>query len=190
MRYVFPLFGLLFGMNSIVVADSDLSLKLVAKSDSITWPVKEKPEEFAAKLKETEKSLAAGMFVKAPPAINVEFVLQFKNNSKETVEIFVNGDPNLLTLNLTGPGVVSLSPPIAMTREFRLPKLVKIEAGKSYEMPVSKLSDGMRGVSRLHYFTAPGEYELKATYQLTDSNGQKSELLQSNSVKFTVKKPD
>ncbi|MBX9677683.1 MAG: hypothetical protein K2X38_02885 [Gemmataceae bacterium] len=136
---------------------------------------------------EYEKSLQGGKrLVKAPAPPKVDLKLQIVNAGKETVTLFVGGDPNVVTLNLKGPGVVEVTPAIAMTREFRLPKAVNIEPGKAFDIPLPKLSDGLRGVSRNVYWTEEGEYTLTASYTLGGEGGEPGGRLQSAPVKIRV----
>jgi hypothetical protein len=50
-----------------------------------------------------------------------------------------------------------------MTREFRVPQELKLDAGKSYTFPVNQLKSGTRGVTHFSYWSGPGEYDLTAT---------------------------
>ena len=101
--------------------------------------------------------------------------------------LFVGGDVNVATLELTGgTGVVTAPAAVALTADFKLPKAVKLEAGKSYDIPVKQLSDGLRGVSRNVYWTGPGEYKLAARYQLATEDGGKAAELKSEPVKIIV----
>jgi hypothetical protein len=72
---------------------------------------------------------------------------------------------NVLTLNLKGPGAVSVSPNRAVTADFRLPKTITIAAGKSHSFPALKsLIYGFRGVGAQAYWTRAGTYTLTASY--------------------------
>lgn len=189
MKHLVMLAAFSLGINTMSAAEPAVSLKIISKKAAYAWPVADKPELFAKKIKEIQQGIKAGKNVDAPDSIEVDFVLQFTNTGKETVDIFVQGDSNLMTLEVTGPGVIAISPPRPMTLEFRLPKQVTIEAGKTFEIPVKQLSDGMRGISRSIYFTTPGDFEIKASYQLCDADGQKSGLLKSAAVKFSIDAP-
>ena len=71
-----------------------------------------------------------------------------------------------------------------------MPKAQTIKAGESFDIPVSKLTDGQMGIARLLYWAEPGEYTLSATYQLAGDNGKgKGALLKSESVKLKVEMP-
>ena len=69
---------------------------------------------------------------------------------------------------------------------MREPKATVLDPGKSVEVPVRALADGFRRASRYLYPTAPGEYTLSATYQLTTAAGAKGPLLKSGEVRFKI----
>jgi hypothetical protein len=98
-----------------------------------------------------------------PPAPKVDLKLVVKNTSKDTIQVWNAGDSVKVTLSLTGKGAVSHTPRLAFTTDFKLPKAVKVEAGKSVEFPIKALVGGFRGGSEYSYWTAAGEYELTAT---------------------------
>jgi hypothetical protein len=79
-----------------------------------------------------------------------------------------------------------MSNPVAVTLDFRGSQEVTLGPGKSYDIPLTHLRDGHRGVSRNLYWTEPGEYTLTATYQLADKEGNKGPLLKSKPVKVKV----
>lgn len=78
---------------------------------------------------------------------------------------------------------------MAFTADFKLPKAVTLAAGKSHEIPVKAFADGMRGFSRLVFWTGPGEYKLTAKYQLAkNQDGEKGDELKSTATTITVEK--
>lgn len=99
---------------------------------------------------------------RVPPAPKVDLKLVVKNTSKEEIQVWTGGDPVTVSLALTGKGALSAKPNLAFTQEFRLPKAVKVEAGKAVELPLKSLTGGFRGASEFSYWTQPGEYELVA----------------------------
>src|SRR5262245_18901004 len=164
-----------------------ITLTLVAKTDKYKFDAGGKtPEEFKKELEQIAKKQEKGEFATPPKPPAVDLVLVLTNTSKEEITIFVGGDSNVYTFELTGDGVVKLNGAIALTADFRLPKAVTLAAGKTYEIPVKQLSDGARGVSRYIFWTAPGEYKLSAKYTLSDKTGGKGAELQSEPVKITV----
>jgi hypothetical protein len=169
--------------------DGPVTLKLVNKKDAYAWDAGGKtPKEFQKQLDE----IAAAMKKNPRPPITlpnppkVELTLQVVNTGKEDVTVYVGGDPNVYTLELKGPGVRDFMGELALTADFRLPKGITLAPGKSYDIPITQLKDGFRGVSRNVYWTEPGEYTLTATYQLSDDKGDKTKLLKSEPVKFKV----
>jgi hypothetical protein len=109
-----------------------------------------------------KKAKEAGGPVPKPPA--VDFVVTIKNTGKDTIMVHTSGDPVVLTLELKGKGAINVEPALAFTTDFRLPQGVGLGAGKTIEIPVKSLTSGFRGASKMAYWTAPGEYELVATW--------------------------
>ncbi len=169
--------------------EGPVTLKVVAKTDKYKFDGGGKtPEEYKKTLQLLAKAKDGGLQQPPkPPA--VDLVLQITNTSKDEVTIYVGGDPNVYTFELTGgDGTVALNSGLAFTADFKLPKSVTLAAGKSYDIPVKQLSDGSRGASRYVYWTGPGEYKLAATYTLSDKDGGKTTTLKSEPIKITVEK--
>ncbi|QJX00806.1 hypothetical protein [Frigoriglobus tundricola] len=168
--------------------ESPVTLKLVAKTDTYAFDGSGKTTaEYKAALEETARTLEKGERANPPKPLTVDLVLQFTNTSKEEVTIHVRGDANVYTFELKGgAGVVTMKNPVAFTEEFRLPRPVTLAPGKSYEIPVKTFADGRRGLSRLLFWTGPGEYTLSAKYTLADKDGGKAAELTSEPVKITV----
>ncbi len=167
-----------------------IQLKIVAKSDKYKFDGGGKTaDEYKKALEETAAKLAKGERATPPKPLAVDLVLQITNTTAEEVTIYVGGDPNVYTFELTGgAGTVNVNNPVAFTADFRLPKAVTLAAGKSHEIPVKAFADGARGFSRLVFWTGPGEYKLAATYSLSNKDGGKSDVLKSEPVKITVEK--
>lgn len=115
--------------------------------------------EFEAAIKKAKE--ASGPLPKAP---EVDLVVVIKNTSDKTIMVYNTGDSVVLTLELKGKGAINTESGGAFTTDFRLPQGVGLEAGKTIEFPVKALVSGFRGASKLAYWTAPGEYELVATW--------------------------
>lgn len=109
-----------------------------------------------------KKAKEAGGPMPKPPA--VDFVVTIKNTSDKTIMVYNSGDSVVLTLELKGKGAINAEPALAFTTDFRLPQGVGLEAGKTIEIPVKSLTSGFRGASKVAFWTAPGEYELVATW--------------------------
>ena len=107
-----------------------IELKVVVKKESIAWPYVLGPKEFEAKL--TELAKAKDARYPLPPSVDI--VLEFKNTTKDKFTLYVEGDANMMTLAVKGPGVTTATPMLAFTTDFRLPKVVGLEAGKTHEV--------------------------------------------------------
>lgn len=110
-------------------------------------------DDFAKSLK--------GEKVPAPPKVDLKLVL--KNTSKETIQVWNSGDTVSVDLKLTGKGAMTAKPNLMTTADFKLPKAVEIEAGKTLELPIKALAGGPRNIGEFAYWTQAGEYELVAT---------------------------
>jgi hypothetical protein len=165
-----------------------IALTIVAKTDKYKFDGGGKtPADFKKHLEDIAKKQEKGGLVTPPKPPAVDLVLVLTNTSKEDVTIYVGGDANVYTFELTGgAGTVALNSGMALTLEFRGSKAVALAAGKTHEIPVKQLSDGMRGVSRNVYWTGPGEYKLSATYTLANKDGGNGTELKSEPVKITV----
>ena len=102
--------------------------------------------------------------------LNVRIILRLTNRGTEPLQILRGGDATQLNLTLEGPGVVSISPHAAVTREYRTGKPELIPAGGSRDLVFSFLGSGRRAMETWHYWTEPGQITLSATYagQLLD----------------------
>lgn len=193
MKRVLLALAALFGFAVSAAAEDKkpegpLVLKITAKTDKYKFDGGGKtPKEYKKELEDLEAKSKKGELIRAPKPPAVDLVLEIVNTSKEEVTVYVGGDPNIFTFELTGgDGVITMNSGLAFTLEFRLPNPVKLAAGKSYEIPVKQLSDGNRGTSRYVYWTGPGEYKLSATYTLSDKDGGQATTLKSEPVKITV----
>jgi len=163
-------------------------LKVVSKKDKYLFDGSGKTaKEYKADLEALAKAQENGERITPPKALPVDLVLVLENTSKEKVIVYVGGTANIHTLDLTGgSGEVTLRNTAAMPNFIRQPKAETIEPGKSYEIPVTALSDGRRGTTRLIYWTGPGEYILTAKFILLDEKGGKLSELKSEQIKINV----
>lgn len=99
---------------------------------------------------------------RAPAAPAVDLAVEIRNTSDKAVTVWVSGDPVVLTLTLKGKGALNVAPPLAFTKEFRVPSGVEIAPGKTHVIPVKALQSGYRGAAHWAYWLEPGEYELTA----------------------------
>ncbi|MEZ6143531.1 MAG: hypothetical protein R3B84_23430 [Zavarzinella sp.] len=166
---------------------SDLELKLVAKSPTVTVDLGGKTsEEYTKELQKDLDAAKKGDPVVLPAPLKVELELQVVNTSKKDVTIGVMGDVNQVNFTVKGPSVLTGSPLLAFTTDFRLPQEKTLKPGESYTMKIGSLVDGFRGASRMIYLTEAGKYTLSATFQLAEGEG-KGPLLKSNTVELLVK---
>ena len=117
-------------------------------------------EEYEESLKPGKNKLPK---MPQPPKVDLKLVL--KNISDKEIQIYNTGDPVMIDLELSGSGAVMMTSGLAMTMDYRMPKAVKLEAGKTLEIPITSLAGGKRGMSKYSYWTKAGEYELKASFK-------------------------
>ncbi|WP_254513452.1 hypothetical protein [Anatilimnocola floriformis] len=159
-------------------AASPLTAKLIAKKDTYTLAADQQGEAFRKKLADPKSGE-----VYMPPA--VDLILELTNPTDKPITIKVGADSGGLDLELKGPGAISISPRIAMTREFRGGKPQEIAAGATFEIPIAKLSYGMRGVSKQAFWTEPGEYALGVSYRYPGNDRTISKVT-AEPIKVTV----
>jgi len=114
----------------------------------------EKPE----KKKSRAKDKATPADDHPPEAPQVDMTLRIVNRSKQRVEFWSDGDAVAVTLRLQGPGAVTAPMPVMHTMELRLPKVVTLGPGETFDLPITKLEYGERGDSARAYWTRPGDY--------------------------------
>ncbi|MEJ5275441.1 MAG: hypothetical protein WHU94_05970 [Thermogemmata sp.] len=110
--------------------------------------------------KKVEKAAESGRPLPTPA---VDVTVEITNISDKPVEIWTSGDPVRLVLKLEGTGALNLTPPLAFTREFRIPRAETLAPGKSIAFRVTELTSGFRGRSHFAYWTDSGAYKLTAT---------------------------
>ena len=102
-------------------------------------------------------------------------------------EIYVGGDSNVYTFELSGGDTVAMSARIALTADFKASKASPPSPrARRYEIPVKQLSDGQPRRRPLRLLTGPGDYKLVAKYTLSDKDGGRGTELKSEPVKITV----
>jgi hypothetical protein len=100
-----------------------------------------------------------------PRVPDVDLVLELTNTGDTEVQMWDTGDPVVLTLDLKGPGAVSVEPLRPFTSEFRVPTALTLAPGKTHAVAIKSLQYGVRGLSHQAYWTKPGEYTLGAALQ-------------------------
>ena len=150
-------------------------------------------DEFKKKVNEEAK---AGRWPTLVPTVDLS--VEVKNTSGKAVQMWVSGDPVVLTLTLKGKGAINANPSLALTEEFRVPRAVEIAAGKTHVFQVRSLVSGYRGVTQWALWSEPGDYELTATLKTgvnpapkganADQDGFAKVTLTSAPLKLTVEK--
>jgi len=162
-----------------------LELKIVAKKTTYKLDLVGKTtDDFVKLLKEGEK----GGDLPAAPA--VEMTLELKNTGAKDVEVWIAGDPVQIGLDLQGQGAVSVRAARAFTSEFRAPKPVKLEAGKTHSFEIKSLSYGFRGMGNQAHWTAVGDYTLGASIRTAMSPAPKGADDAKNSFGYVTIRSD
>lgn len=178
--------GMSFATDLLADEKTTLELKVIAKKDSYVLDRGGKSAAEYRKMLDEAGANKKGFGGNYPRPPAVDLALEIKNAGKEAVMIYVGGDSNLWTFDLKGPATFQVRPLLAFTQEFRIPKGVALEPGKSYEIPIKQLADGHRGASRYLYWLDAGEYTLGATYQLSGAEGGKGPMLKAEPIKLKV----
>jgi hypothetical protein len=119
-----------------------------------------------------------------PPAVELTF--RITNTTEKPVTLEIGGDNSQMDLQLDGSGAVTVDNNVAMTMEFRLGTPVTIAAGKTYDLKITSLAFGFRGISKYAYWTEPGDYHLTASY--TSDTSEKKGTLTSAPVTIKITK--
>jgi hypothetical protein len=119
-----------------------------------------------------------------PPAVELTF--RIRNATDKPVALEIGGDDSQMDLKLDGPGAVTVDNNIAVTMEFRMGTPVTIAAGKTYDIKISLLAFGIRGISKYAYWTEPGDYSLTASY--TSGTSEKKGTITSAPVTIKISK--
>jgi len=146
----------------IVLMSKQSHYKLRGDEDQIPARLQAMQERLKAPpAKKKPRSNKAARADEAPPeAPQVDMALRIVNRSKQRVEFWSEGDAVAVTLRLEGPGAVTAPMPVMHTMELRLPKVVTLGPGETFELPITKLEFGERGDSARAYWTRPGDYSI------------------------------
>lgn len=179
--------------------DQALELKLTARQTTYSLNLGGKsPAEFRRDVQELERKAEGGAPVPAesfPPPPTVDLLVEIVNRGSGEVEIWLGGDDASLTLDLTGPGALTVRHSGPFTADLRHSSPVKLAAGGRHALPLERLCHGFRGCAAFSYWTEPGEYLLSAHLQLGKPSATPAEMydepdgptLDSNSVRLTVR---
>jgi hypothetical protein len=137
-----------------------LEITIVANKD--TYPL-----DLGGKTDDDFKKMLNDGGSSASDAPKVDLTLVIRNTSDKEVQIQFGGTKNLLTLDLQGPGAVqgdfSKRP---MPLFLLAPKTATVAPGKTLEVPIKSLAYGKRNLTNAAFWTAAGDYTIKATYQI------------------------
>jgi hypothetical protein len=134
--------------------------RLVATKDTYTLDLGGlSADDFRKRLQD---SVARGPGITPP---KVELSLELVNTSDKDLEVQVEGTRNVLTLDLKGPGAESVKFKRLQPRFIKASRIVKLAPGKSVKVPITSLAYGLRGLTDAAYWTAPGDYMIRASYQ-------------------------
>lgn len=100
-----------------------------------------------------------------PAGPRVDLLLEVHNGSGKPIALDAGGPRTMLRLDLRGPATKSLfgkadAPPFLERR------LVRLEPGESYFLPIPYLVGGQRGQLQGVYWTRPGRYTLSVLYRV------------------------
>jgi hypothetical protein len=142
--------------------------RLESKKTSYTLDLGGKTgEEFRTQVKGGETTRAY------PPAPQVDLVLHLRNTGDKDVDIKIGGTSTVVTLDLAGPGALSVPLKGQITSKIAIaPKVVTLKPGQSEMVSINSLSYGFKGSHRA-YWTEPGEYTLSASYKTSVSPAPK-----------------
>jgi hypothetical protein len=135
-----------------------LEAKLILGKDTYTITPAQAGEEFRRRI----QAGARGAAMPAPP--DVDMTLELKNTGTSPVVFAVDSDASSVNLQLAGTGAVTADSNMAMTMEFRLGRPMSVEPGQTHTIPIKSLRFGVRGISKMAYWTEPGEYTLTASF--------------------------
>jgi hypothetical protein len=117
------------------------------------------PAAFRRRLQEAEGT------DRLPPPPKVDLTLALHNRSARSVEIQVGAEESELTLDLRGPGAVTVRTRDPLGQPFLTRQRVRVEPGGSFFLPLPRLVFGAPGNVRYAYWTEPGHYTLTITYR-------------------------
>ena len=171
-------------MAGVALAGEPAGLKavVVANKDKYVLDPAQSGKAFRDKLEEARKGMKE---VPGKPPV-VDLTLKITNESDKDVTVNIGGDESRVILKLAGPGAVTVPNLVAMTMEFRSGAPVTIGPGKSYEIAITSLMFGARGVSEAAFWTEPGEYTIAA--ELQAAQGEAMVRVVSEPVKVGVTK--
>ncbi len=161
-------------------AAGPITATLIANKAAYTLDPAQSGQAFRDKLAAIKKSLRP-----APASPKVDLTLRLTNTSDKPFTLHLGGDESQISLKLDGPGAVTVDNMLAMTMEFRSGNPVTIEPGKSYDIPITSLTFGARGIAQSAFWTEPGDYLLNAILHATKDDAQAIYTTDAIKIKIT-----
>jgi RNA polymerase sigma factor (sigma-70 family) len=144
-----------------------LEIRLITRKDTYTLDLGGQTRgEFLRHVRE-EEGMVTDRPASLPPAVAVDLVLELRNTSQETLELTLGGDASTLTLELQGPGALSVVSQRSFTEKPVPGTPVTISPGKSHSLPITSLSWGKRNTQYRAWWTRAGDYTLTAKLMTT-----------------------
>jgi hypothetical protein len=172
--------GLLLTTAAFAEDKVPLTATLTSNKESYALDPAQTGDAFNASLKEPRG--------RKPAASKVDLTFKITNNSDTEKKLNIGGDSSRFEFTLEGPGAVTVENMVMMTREFRMGEEVTIAPGKSHEIKLSSLAGGMRGMTKLSYFTEAGDYKLSAT--LIANVGETQLKIATDAITIKITKPE
>jgi hypothetical protein len=173
-----------------------LPIELSIVGDSTQWELDSRGDpayKFAENIRNGENS---GRLLSPTRA---ELELEIKNKGATPIKIWVGGDGTLLSLDLKGPGAITLDTKAKPAPGSIPAEVVTIQPGKSHLIPLTTLAHGFRLESKYTYISEIGSYQLSATFTTAvspappESRGVSSGFgevkLKSLPIVFRVRRP-
>lgn len=160
-----------------------LTATLIANKDAYVLDASQAGKDFRDKIEAMRKGTGRPP---APPT--VDLALRITNTTDKDITIHIGGDESTLSLKLDGPGAININPNMPMTMEYRSGNPVTIAAGKTSDIKIGSLLNGMRAMTEYNFWTEPGDYTVTATLTYPNAKGDGQSKLVSGPAKVTVKK--
>jgi hypothetical protein len=126
-----------------------------------------------------------------PPAPEVDLVFRLRNEGERTIDVRLGHDKGGIELSLTGEGAVHVQLARSFLADFRPGRVVTIEPGKGFEIPIRSLQYGFRNASDRWYWTQAGNHMLQATLTWPASvTGIRMNAVAATPIKLTVVDPE
>jgi hypothetical protein len=116
--------------------------------------------ETPAAFREQLRAAAGTADLPRPP--RVDLTLDLRNGGTEPLRLWLDPRHATLTLDLEGPGTVTVAAHDPAFRAFDPARVVVLAPGQTYHLPITRLASGPAGAPRYAYWTKPGEYTLTA----------------------------